>query len=60
MAEESADKRRDDTFMRLRSALLQDRLAVVDTSAESSGTDPYNSGVHRALARAHAWSKRAR
>jgi hypothetical protein len=60
MSEESADKRREDTFMRLRAALLEERLALVDTSAENTGTDPYNSGIHRALVRAQVWNKRSR
>jgi hypothetical protein len=58
--EEAAEKRREDTFTRLRSALLEERLAVMETSSENSGTDPYNSGVHRAMAKAHVWSKRSR
>ena len=60
LPEESADKRREDTFMRLRSALLEERLALVDTSPENTGSDPYNSGIHRAMAKAHVWSKRSR
>jgi hypothetical protein len=58
--EESADQRREDTFMRLRSALLEDRLALMDTGSENTGTDPYNSGIHRAMAKAHVWSRRSR
>ena len=56
----AGDQRRDDTFMRLRTALLEDRLALMETTSEQTGTDPYNSGVHRAMARAHVWSKRSR
>ena len=59
-ARSAADTRRDDTFMRLRAALLEDRLALMDFSTENTGTDPYNSGVHRAMAKAHVWSKRSR
>jgi hypothetical protein len=55
-----ANKRRDDTLTRIRSALLENRLSVVALSSENTGTDPYNSGVHRALAKAHVWSKRSR
>jgi len=54
------DQRRDDTINRLRSALLQERLAVISLTDENSGTDPYNSGVHRALAKAHVWRKGSR
>jgi hypothetical protein len=55
-----ADRRRDETLTRIRSALLEERLAVVTSSGENTGTDPYNSGVHRALSGAHSWSKRSR
>ena len=55
-----AEKRRDDTLTRIRSALLEDRLAVMAFTNENTGSDPYNSGVHRALAKAHVWSKRSR
>ena len=58
--EESVDQRREDTFMRLRSALLEERLAVLDTTSENTGTDPYNSGIHRAMVKAHVWNKRSR
>jgi hypothetical protein len=54
------DRRRDDTLNRIRTALLRDRLAVTSLSDENTGTDPYNSGVHRALAKAHVWGKRPR
>ena len=37
-----------------------ERLALLDTSAESTGTDPYNSGIHRAMVKAHVWNKRSR
>jgi len=56
----AADRRRDDTLTRLRSALLEDRLAVLDLASENTGTDPYNSGVHRTLAKGHVWDKRSR
>jgi hypothetical protein len=60
----SADKaggdERGDTFSRLRSALLEDRLAVMEGGRENTGTDPYNSGIHRAMAKAHVWGKRSR
>jgi hypothetical protein len=62
-AEETAsgsDKRRDDTITRIRAALLDERLAVMELSGENPGTDPYNSGVHRALSKAHDWGKRSR
>jgi len=55
-----ANARRDDTLTRLRTALLEDRLAVMEISGESTGTDPYNSGVHRAMVKAHVWNKRSR
>jgi hypothetical protein len=55
-----SNKRRDDTITRIRTALLRDRLAVVSLSDENAGTDPYNSGVHRALAKDHVWRKRSR
>jgi hypothetical protein len=55
-----ADDSRNDTFMRLRSALLEDRLAVLESQTENTGTDPYNSGIHRAMAKAHVWNKRSR
>lgn len=60
VADSASDKRREDTFTRLRSALLEDRLALLELSSENTGTDPYNSGVHRAMAKAHVWSKRSR
>jgi hypothetical protein len=49
----------NNTFMRLRSALLEDRLSAMDLAAENTGTDPYNSGTHQALGKA-VWSKRSR
>lgn len=55
-----ADRRRDETITRIRTALLNDRLAVMDLSGENTGTDPYNSGVHRVLARPEVWNKRSR
>lgn len=54
------DKRRDHTLTRIRSALLHDKLAVMSLTNENAGTDPYNSGVHRALGKATAWNKRSR
>lgn len=51
---------RSDTFTRLRSALLEDRLAVLESAHENTGTDPYNSGIHRAMTKAHVWGKRSR
>jgi hypothetical protein len=56
----AGDQRRDDTLMRLRAALLEDRLTLMEVTGEQTGTDPYNSGVHRAMARADVWSKRSR
>ncbi len=58
--EADSDRRRDDTLSRIRAALLQDRLTVTVLTDENAGTDPYNSGVHRALAKAHVWGKRSR
>lgn len=55
-----SDKRRDDTISRIRSALLRDRLTVMSLGDENTGTDPYNSGVHRALTKTHDWKKRSR
>ena len=60
VADASDERHREDTFMRLRSALLEDRLAVLELSGENTGTDPYNSGVHRAMAKGHVWNKRSR
>jgi hypothetical protein len=54
-----ADKRRDNTLGRIRTALLRDRLSVLSLSDENTGADPYNSGVHRALASTHVWRKRS-
>lgn len=59
-ATDENDLRRDDTINRLRSALLKDRLAVMALTDENTGTDPYNSGVHRALTKAHVWRKGSR
>lgn len=56
----ATDKRVEDTFTRLRSALLEERLSLLDLSGEGAGTDPYNSGTHRALVKAHVWGKRSR
>jgi len=56
----AGDRRRDDTLTRLRSALAGQRLSLLDLTGEDTGTDPYNSGVHRALAQTYAWRKRAR
>lgn len=50
----------NNTFMRLRSALLEDRLSAMELSDENTGNDPYNSGTHRALGKATVWSKRSR
>lgn len=55
-----AEKRRDDTLTRIRGALLEERLSVLAVSGENCGTDPYNSGIHRALAKTQVWSKRSR
>ncbi|HTQ36640.1 MAG TPA: hypothetical protein VMH77_06355 [Steroidobacteraceae bacterium] len=54
------DQRHRDTLARLRDALVQDRLKVMDLSGERTGTDPYNSGVHRALGNGQVWDKRSR
>lgn len=50
----------NNTFMRLRSALLEDRLSAMELSDEDAGNDPYNSGTHRALGKATVWNKRSR
>ena len=50
----------NNTFMRLRSALLEDRLSAMELSDESAGSDPYNSGTHRALGKATIWNRRSR
>ncbi len=55
-----AEQRREDTLNRIRSALVEERLEVVSAGAENTGTDPYNSGIHRALASGHVWTKRSR
>jgi hypothetical protein len=57
---DQGDQRRDDTINRLRTALIKDRLAVISLTDENTGTDPYNSGVHRALVKAHVWRKGSR
>ncbi len=59
-ANDVSDTRRDETIKRLRSALMHDRLAVMALTDENAGTDPYNSGIHRALAKAHVWRKGSR
>jgi hypothetical protein len=59
-AADEGDKRRDDTISRIRTALIQDRLTVMSLTEENTGTDPYNSGVHRALAKTHNWRKGSR
>jgi hypothetical protein len=59
-ANDEGDVRRDETISRLRSALMHDRLSVMALTDENTGTDPYNSGVHRALAKAHVWRKGSR
>ena len=56
----AGDQRRSETLERIRAALLDQRLAVLEISGESTGTDPYNSGVHRTLGRGDVWSKRSR
>ncbi|MEJ0100532.1 MAG: hypothetical protein WDO12_12720 [Pseudomonadota bacterium] len=54
-----SDRRRDVTITRLRMAILQDKSSVVSSGVESCGSDPYNSGVHRALAKKNdPWDKR--
>jgi hypothetical protein len=54
------DQPLNNTFLRLRSALLEDRLASMDLTDESAGSDPYNSGTHRALGKSTVWNKRSR
>jgi hypothetical protein len=56
----ASDQRRSETLERIRAALLDERLAVLELSGEATGTDPYNSGVHRTLGRGDVWSKRSR
>jgi hypothetical protein len=56
----ASDRRRNETLERIRAALLDERLAVLELSGETTGTDPYNSGVHRTLGRGDVWSKRSR
>ena len=56
----AGDQRRSETLERIRAALLDERLAVMEFSGENTGTDPYNSGVHRTLGRGEVWSKRSR
>ena len=55
-----ADTRQRDTLARLRSALLEQRLGLMETADQSTGTDPYNSGIHPALVKGHDWGKRSR
>ncbi len=50
----------NNTFTRLRSALLEDRLTAMALTDENAGRDPYNSGTHRALGKSTAWDKRSR
>lgn len=54
------DTGREDTFTRLRSALLEERLELMEVGSQNTGTDPYNSGIHRAMVKAHVWGKRSR
>jgi hypothetical protein len=54
----ATDRRRNDTLNRLRAALLEDRLAVLQLSGENTGTDPYNSGIMRGPS--HLWRTRSR
>lgn len=56
----AADRRREDTLTRLRNALLEERLAVLELSDESTGTDPYNSGIRRGPHAFNGWGKRSR
>ena len=56
----ATEKRREEALTRLRSALLEDRLELMEHSDESTGTDPYNSGIHRAMVKGHVWKKRSR
>ncbi len=55
-----SDQPLNNTFTRLRSALLEDRLAGMALTDENTGNDPYNSGTHRALGKATIWNKRSR
>ncbi len=58
---DESDARRNVTFTRLRTAILQDKFTAIGKSDESSGSDPYNSGVHRSLEKkSHSWDKRSR
>lgn len=58
---DSGDLRRDSTINRLRDALINDKLAVMDFTGEGTGADPYNSGRHRTLdPTAAIWGKRPR
>ena len=58
---DESDGRREVTITRLRTAILQDKFTALGASVEKSGTDPYNSGVHRALgSKSNPWDKRSR
>ncbi len=55
-----SDQQLQNTITRIRSALLEDRLAAMSLTDENTGSDPYNSGVHRALGKATVWTRRSR
>jgi hypothetical protein len=58
MAQSGPDLRLKDTLSRLRSALLDDRLAQMELSGEKAGADPRDTGIHLAAASAYDWSNR--
>lgn len=47
--------RRNTILAQIEAALLADKLALEEVQA-SGGVDPYNSGVHKTLPAAGAWS----
>ncbi len=47
--------RRDTILAQIEAALLADKLAIEEAAA-SGGIDPYNTGVHKAVAGAGVWN----
>lgn len=47
--------RRNTILAQIEAALLADKLALEEASA-AGGTDPYNTGVHKAVAASGVWN----
>jgi hypothetical protein len=58
IAQSGTNLRRKETMSRLRSALLDDRLAQMDLSRDKSGADPRDTGIHLAAGGTFDWSNR--